>query len=375
MTMRTAGTLAVGILVLAALLAAGCGGPSLRAQEAVTVGVLVPLTSGVPGAARAVQQGAQLAAEELSGGGSGGATTTLIVEDDRGSAEVASRLFDGMVRRKVVAVVGPLTDRSVTAVAPAAERARVPLISPGATGTIPYSGSSVFRTSLPASAQARVLAEYARSGQRIKDVSVIHEGNDYGTGVAMAFAQRLRELGGEVVGTRLYRDGESDFSRHANGVVADGADAAFIAGYPDEGARIIQQLRARGFNGPILGSDALYSVDLVEWGKDAVDGVLLPAAFVASEPIPAVQDFVGKYRRRYNQTPDHFAAQGYDAVKILAFVVRRGGRTPQAVRAALQGLRRFPGATGEITFDKWGAPERPVAIARVKAGAFVVVRR
>jgi branched-chain amino acid transport system substrate-binding protein len=376
MTMRRSETLSTAVLILVALAAAGCGGSSLRAQEAVVVGVLVPLTSGVPGAARAAQQGALLAVDEVSGSGSAaGATMTLVVEDDRGSPEAALRLFDQLLQRKVVAVVGPLTDRSATAVAPVAERAHVPLISPGATGTIPYAGSSVFRTSLPAPAQARVLAEYARSTQRIKHVSVIHEGNDYGAVVAMVFAQRLRELGGEVVGTRLYRDGERDFSRHANGVIADGADAAFIAGYPDEGVRIIQQLRARGFTGPILGSDALYSPDLIEWGQDAVEGVLLPAAFVATEPIPAVQDFVGKYRRKYNQTPDHFAAQAYDAVKILAFAVRRGGRTSDKVRTALQGLRRFPGATGEITFDQWGAPERPVAIAYVKAGAFVVVRR
>ncbi|MCL6431313.1 MAG: ABC transporter substrate-binding protein [Anaerolineae bacterium] len=154
--------LPMGVLRVVALAAvsAGCGGVPLRAQETVTVGVLAPLTSGVPAAARAAVQGATLAAEEARGGT--GAAVVLIVLDDRGSAEQATRLFAELLDRQVVAVVGPLTDLTTAAVAPQAERAGVPLVSPGATGTMPYAGSSVFRTSLPAAAQARALAEQTR---------------------------------------------------------------------------------------------------------------------------------------------------------------------------------------------------------------------
>lgn len=373
--MRNGGYHAITLALLAALAAAGCGGSALRAQEAVTFGVILPFTSGVPGAARAAHQGARLAAEEPVGGGASGATVTLVVEDDRGSPDEAARLFSRLIGRGVVAVVGPLTDLTATAVAPIAERAKVAVVSPGATGTIPYAGSSVFRTSLPAQAQARVLAEYLVQTRRARRVSVIHEGNDYGTQVAMAFSARLRELGAEMVGARLYRDGQTEFTRHVNGVIADGADAVFIAGYPDEGARIVEALRTHGVRGLIVGSDAMYSADLLAWARDAAEEMLVPAAFVPGEPIPAVADFVGKYRRRFNETPDHFAAQGYDAVKVLLFAARRSGRDAAALRSVLQGLRRFPGVTGEITFDRFGAPERPVAIARVRAGAFEIVRR
>jgi branched-chain amino acid transport system substrate-binding protein len=361
-------------LVLA-LGAAGCGGASTRAQEAVTVGVLVPLTSGVPTAARSAQQGAQLAADEVNSAPGGGATLVLIVEDYLGSPTAASRIFTQMVERRAAVVIGPLTDFALTAVAPLAERAGVAIISPGATGVIPYSGSSVFRTSLAAHAQARVLAEYVVRTELIRNIGIIHESNEYGGAVATAFAQRLQELGGTVVGTQLYRDGDTDFTRQALDTIAGGADAAFIAGYPDEGALIVRALRAHGFTGPILGSDALYSTDLLAWAGEAAEGVLLPAAFVSTERVPAVQEFAGKYRRKYGQAPDHYAAQAYDAIRIAAFAAKRGGRTPEAIRTTLRGLRRFPGATGEITFDRFGTPERPVAIARVKHGAFEIVQR
>ena len=367
----------IGTVLIAGLMASGCAGTLLRAQETVSVGMMVPLTSGVPAAARAAMQGATMAVEELNAaGGLSGASITLAVEDDRGSVDEAVRKFDQLAGRKVLAIIGPLTDAAAAAVAPLAERAGVVLISPGATGTIPYSGSSVFRTSLGAQAQARALADFLVQTKRARRVSVIHEGNDYGTLVALAFTRRVRELGREVVGTRLYRDGDTNFERHATGVVADGADAVFIAGYPDEGALILTALRSRRVQVPIAGSDALYSADLLEWARGAAEGIYLPAPFVAGEPLPAVQDFVGRYRRRYNhETPDHYAAQAYDAMKILASVIRRSGRNPAAVRSGLQGVRRFPGVTGEISFDRFGIPDRPVAIATVHAGQFALVRR
>ncbi len=375
--MKNAGIGWIGTILIAALAASGCAGTSLRAQETATLGMMVPLSSGVPAAARAAAQGATMAVEEINAaGGLSGATITLVVEDDRGSTDEAVRKFDQLARRKVLAIIGPLTDATVSAVAPLAERAGIVLVTPGATGTVPYSGSSVFRTSLGAQAQARALADFLVQTRRVRRVSVIHEGNDYGTLVALAFSQRVHELGGEIVGTRLYRDGDTNFERHATGVVADGADAVFIAGYPDEGALILTALRSRGVQVPVAGSDALYSTDLLTWAKDAADGIFLPAPFVASEPLPAVQDFVGRYRRRYNnETPDHYAAQAYDAVKLIASAARRSGRNPMAVRSALQGVRRFPGVTGEITFDRFGIPERPVAVATVHAGQFTLVRR
>ncbi|MDR7484312.1 MAG: ABC transporter substrate-binding protein [Armatimonadota bacterium] len=363
-------------VALAGALLAGCAGPRIGAGETITIGVLAPLTSGVPAAARSAVWGATLAADEINaGGGVVGATITLLVLDDRGSTEEVERAFAQMLQRRVVAIVGPLTDATATAVAPMAERAGIPLVSPGATGTIPYAGSSVFRTSLPAPAQARVLADYLMGMRRARRLTIIHEGNDYGTLVARAFAERVRGSSREIVGTRLYRDGDEDFTRHANGVVADGADAVFIAGYPDEAALILQALQARGVRAVVAGSDALYSQDLVRWAGAAADGLVLPAAFVPTEPLPGVQEFVGKYRRKYGEMPDHFAAQAYDALKVVAFAIRRGGRTPAQIRAALQGVRRFPGATGEITFDRWGAPDRPVAIAVVREGQFELVQR
>ncbi|MGQ0550024.1 MAG: ABC transporter substrate-binding protein [Armatimonadota bacterium] len=374
--MSVRATIGIGLTVAIALGVTGCGSRAIRAQDAVSIGVLAPLNSGVPAAARAAVQGATLAAEEVNAaGGIGGASLSLVTLDDRGSAEEAAKHFEQLVAQRAVAVVGPLTDATAIAVAPIAERAKVVVISPGATGTIPYAGSSFFRTALSAESQARALAEFVVRIKRARRISIIQDGNEYGTLVALAFSQRIHALGGEVVGTRYYRDGESAFERHATGVVADGADAVFIAGYPDEGAPILAALRARGVRVLLIGSDALYSPDLIYLAKEAANELHLPAGFIATERLPAIQKFVSAYRKRFNEPPDQYAAQAYDAVKLIVAAVRRGGRDPATIQESLRGLRRFPGVTGEITFDRWGAPDRSVAIVQVQAGRFELVRR
>ncbi len=369
-------TIGIGLTVAIAIGVTGCASRATRAQDAVSIGVIAPLNSGVPAAARASVQGATLAAEEVNAaGGVGGGSVSLIILDDRGSPDEAARHFEQLVAQKAVAVIGPLTDATSMAVAPIAERAKVVVISPGATGTIPYGGSSFFRTALPAESQARALAEFVVRTKRTRRISIIQDGNEYGTLVALAFSQRIHALGGEVVGTRYYRDGDTAFERHATGAVADGADAVFIAGYPDEGAPILSAVRARGVRAVMIGSDALYSTDLLYRAKDAANELYLPAGFIVTEPLPAIQKFVGAYRKRFNEPPDQYAAQAYDAVKLLVAAIRRGGRDPSTVRASLHALRRFPGVTGEITFDRWGAPDRSVAIVQVQAGRFELVRR
>ncbi len=369
-------TIGIGLIVAIAIGVAGCGSRAIRAQDAVSIGVLAPLNSGVPAAARASVQGATLAAEELNAaGGIGGGSVSLTVLDDRGSPDEAVKHFEQLVAQKVVAVIGPLTDATSIAVAPVAERAKVVVISPGATGTIPYGGSSFFRTALPAESQARALAEFVVRTKRTRRITIIQDGNEYGTLVALAFSQRIHALGGEVVGTRYYRDGDTSFERHATGAVADGAEAVFIAGYPDEGSLILTALRARGVRAVVIGSDALYSPDLLYGARDAANELYLPAGFILTDPLPAIQKFVTAYRKRFNEVPDQYAAQSYDAVKLLVAAIRRGGRDPSTVRDSLTALRRFPGVTGEITFDRWGAPDRSVAIVQVQGGRFELVKR
>ncbi len=362
------------LLLPALLLITACGPRMTTAGTAVSVGLIIPETSGIPSAARAVAQGAELAVSEINAErGIPGRRLTLVTGDDRGIPEDAARLVELLTAQGVVAFVGPVIDAAVIAASPVAERLRVVLISPGATTPLPYGGHYVFRTALPARAQAQALAGYLADALRVRRIAIVHDSNEYGTMVALAFEEAARSRGMTITSRRLYRDGDTDFARHVRGVVEEHAQALFVAGYPDEAAVLIRQARAAVRGLIIAGSDALYSEDTATWGGAAANDLYVPAGFVPETPLPLVRAFVGRYRDRYGRAPDQYAAQAYDAIRILAFALRRAGPDRQKVRDVVATLRRFPAVTGELSFDRYGDPVRDVIITRISSGRFVTV--
>ncbi len=358
------------------LLQVACSQSLNPASTPIGVGLIVPLTSGVPAAARSVVEGAELAAEEVNAaGGVQSRRLTLATVDDHGVPEDAVRLFEQLAGQGVVGVVGPVTDAPTIAASAAAERLKVVLISPGATAVLPYGGHFVFRTALPAKTQAQALARYLTGDLRIQRIAIIHDSNEYGTSVAMAFAQAATARGATITSQRLYRDGDKDFTRHVKGTLEERAQLIFLAGYPDEGALVLRQFRSAGSTLTLAGSDALYSTDIPAWAGEAAEGLYVPAGFVPDTRLPVVRTFVTKYRTKYGREPSQYAAQAYDAVRLLVAVLRRAGDQRAKIRDGIAGLNRFPGVTGDLSFDRWGDPVRDVTIARLKGGTFAAVQR
>ncbi len=369
--MKDTGRRSWAFLLLGLVLLTACG-PEGGSSGAIRLGLIVPHSSDIPGIARAVSEGAELAVAEINQGrGIHGRRLTVLATDDRGDPAESARLVADLAAQGVVAILGPVTDGGVIAASPVAERARVVIISPGATAPLPYGGHFVFRTAVPAGTQARAMAAYLVDRLRARRIAVVHDSNEYGSLVALAFEQAVREREGIITSRRLYRDGEKDFSRHVRGVIAERAQALFVAGYPDEAALLIRQARAAGRGLIIAGSDALYSEDTATWAGAAANQIYVPAAFLPTVPLPLVRSFVAAYRKAYGRSPDQFAAQAYDGVKLIGVALRRAGTDRERLRDAIAALRRVPGVTGELSFDARGDPVRDVIITRVSGGRFV----
>lgn len=369
--MKVTGRRSWAFLLLSLVLLSGCGGGAASAS-AIRLGLIVPQSSDIPGIARAVSAGAELAVAEINDGrGIQGRRLTVLATDDRGDPRESARLVAHLAAQGVVAILGPVTDGGVIAASPVAEREKVVIISPGATAPLPYGGHFVFRTATPARLQAEAMAAFLVDRLSARRIAVVHDSNEYGSLVALAFERAVREREGIITSRRLYRDGEKDFSRHVRGVLTERAQALFVAGYPDEAALLIRQARAAGPGLIIAGSDALYSEDTAAWAGAAANQVYVPAAFLPTVPLPQVRSFVTAYRKAYGRSPDQFAAQAYDGVKLIGVALRRAGTDRQRLRDAIAALRRVPGVTGELSFDPRGDPVRDVIITQVSGGQFV----
>ena len=78
------------------------------------------------------------------------------------------------------------------------------------------------------------------------------------------------------------------------------------------------------------------------------------------------------FAARYGSIPDAYAAQAYDAIKLLGYAIQKAGTTvPEKVAQALYATKGWNGVTGSHTFDENGdMVQKPMDFQVVHNGKF-----
>jgi len=95
--------------------------------------------------------------------------------------------------------------------------------------------------------------------------------------------------------------------------------------------------------------------------------------FFAKSPAPAVQEFVRRYQMRYHEEPDLFAAQAYDAMRMILSALQQGARNGRQVGEYLGGIRLYPGVSGQTTLVPGGPAQKQPVIVKVQGGKLIQV--
>ena len=76
------------------------------------------------------------------------------------------------------------------------------------------------------------------------------------------------------------------------------------------------------------------------------------STFFPGDPRPEVQDFVRRYRAKYDQEPDSFSAGSYDTMVLFAALCDQFGTTREAMQAGLLAIKDVPSVIyGKVAFD------------------------
>lgn len=355
--------------LLAAMLLAACGGgddpAAQRTKRAAGTGEIV-VGAAWSWADRGDDilygKGLDLAVEELNAaGGVLGRPLRLLRVDDEESVDQGRIIAQELGRNPdVVAVIGHLHSYVTVAAAPIYDLSGLLLVSP--TVTTPeltqLGYGRVFRTVFNDTEVGRQMAQYALD-RGYRRMVIYYARNEYGRELANAFEEQAASRGAQIVNRESY-----DPNLDANPVAAEQTvstwssyefDAVFIAGQDAQAALLVSELRKRGIDVPVLGSDALATPVFIQRGGAAVEGTVLPAAFHPDAPDPEARAFRQAFERRYGMKPDAGAALAYDAMRVLAQAMREAKTTePDAVAAAMHRLTDFRGVTGAFRFDETG---------------------
>jgi branched-chain amino acid transport system substrate-binding protein len=376
----------LALLLLPAVLSAACGGDSdpasERARRAEEGSGPIVIGAAWPWAARKdilYAQGLELAVEQANAaGGVLGRPLELRRRDDQESVDQGRLVAQEFGKDPdVVAVIGHLQSYVTVPAAAIYDLSGLVMVSP--TSTTPELTTKgygrVFRTIFTDDEVGRQMARYALA-RGYRHPVIYYARNEYGRGLANAFEEEAVAGGAQVVSRESYDPSLTANPRSAEQTVSAWQnrefDAVFIAGQDEQGALLVAELRRRGVQAPVLGSDALATPTFLKVGGAAVEGTVLPTAFHPESSAPEVRSFVEAFRRRYGRDPDVGAALGYDAVRVLAEGIRAAhSAAPDKVAAALHGLKGWKGVTGAFTFGQDGDLEgMPVHKVVVRDGQF-----
>lgn len=378
---------AMAALMCAALLT-GCGGEKKQAADtgdSIKVGAAFELTGNVANYGKSTNEGLKLAIEEINKAGGVNGKKLAVVESDNKSepAESGNSVTKLITQDKVVAVVGPATSGCVNAATPISTANKIPHIAPCATAPNITNDNGkvkefVFRACFIDPFQGQVMAVFADKTLKVKNVAIFYDSSsDYSKGLAEVFQKTLEGKGGKIVAKEAFLGKDVDFKAALTKLKASNPEAIYIPGYYEEVSKIIKQAREMGINCPLIGSDGWESPKLAEIaGKDALKNCYYISAFNAKDEDKSVQDFIKKFKEKYQKDPDIFAMQGYNAGLILADALKRAGTTDGTkVAKAIAETKDLPVASGKLTFDANHNPVMPALVIGIDGGVPTLVEK
>lgn len=278
----------------------------------------------------------------------------------------------------VIVAVGPLTSSCAAAMLPPLNGARggpVALVGigntylgltrhgPGVEEGDPErlypSGLRSYLRTVPADdvqAAAAVMVAHRAGARR---PVVIHDDSTYGRGLATAFQEAARNLGGMTLTASASWDPKaSSYSALARSIRHRRADAVYVAGFSDNnGPRLIRDLRAGlGHEVLLLGPDGFdHANAIVEGAGELADGftITLPAANVRALPVHG-RRWAAQFRRRWAAQPCCYTVHAGQVMQLVLDAIAASDGTRAQVLRNLQRADVKGGLVGNFRFDRYG---------------------
>lgn len=378
-------TLIFGILIIASMLLAACGGGAQA--NVIKVGVIAELTGDIPAVGASCKNAAELAVKEINDAGGidiGGTkyTVELFIEDNAGKADQSASAASKLItQQNVVAIIGPNASRYAIPASEIAESSKVVLISPWSTnpkttlkGDTTEPKQYVFRAAFIDPFQGRVVAKFALDNLSAKKAAVLYDvASDYNKGIAEFFKATFEENGGTVVAFETYTTGDKDFSAQLTKIKDTAPDVIFLPNYYSEVPLQIQQAHRLGIDVPFLGSDSWGSSELITLCGTDCEGFYFSTHYAADAATPVATKFIESYKTTYGNTPDDVAALTYDSFGLLWNALKAAGKVDrESARSGMAMITNYEGVTGNMAFETGsGDPVKSAVILQVKGDKFV----
>lgn len=368
---------AVLALTLIALCFTACGGTGTKNSGSsytannteYFIGTTGPLTGDAASYGNSVNNGAQVAIEEINAaGGLNGVKFKFDMKDDKATAQDATNGYNALLEAGMQISLGSVTTDSCDAFGASAVEDNLFFMTPSASASKVIDGrDNGFRVCFGDPDQGTLAADDLAS--KYKNIGVIYNTSDtYSTGIYDAFKTEMDAKGVAFKSATFDAENNKDFSTQIEQL--KDCDVIFLPMYYQEGSLICKAATAKGCKADLVGSDGFDGIkDLID-SKTVTNKVKYITPFDADSTDATVSKFVKAYKAKYGETPDQFAADAYDAVYAIYTAMKAAGVNDvtispsdlcEKVKTAITASDfSLTGATGTMTWDATGACKKPL---------------
>jgi branched-chain amino acid transport system substrate-binding protein len=343
----------------------------------VKIGSASPLTGPQAHIGIDIRNGVQLAIEDANAAGVeiGGRKVRfeLVAEDDEANPTKAATVAQKLVDAKVVGVVGHFNSGASIPASKVYSDAGIPQISPSSTN--PKYTQQGFKTTFRVVAhddqQGPTIGRFATENLKAKKIAVIDDSTAYGQGLADAFEKTVKGAGAQIVAREHTTDKDTDFKAILTKIKGRGPDLIMFGGIDPQAGPMVKQMSELGIKAKYIGGDGMQTPNFIKLAGPASEGVMASMPGLPKEKMPGGDEFLKKYKAKYNQDVELFAPMGYDAVMVFVDSMKRAGSTDPAKFLPEIGKTNYQGVIGPIAFDEKGDLKNgPITVYVVKGSTW-----
>ncbi|MCJ7625390.1 MAG: branched-chain amino acid ABC transporter substrate-binding protein, partial [Anaerolineaceae bacterium] len=322
----------------------------------IKIGVSVPFTDSYGAYGRDIFNGVEMAVDEIED--VRGWRLAVESEDDKCDWDVGVVVAEQFTSDpNVLGVIGPMCSDAVIPASTVYDENHMVMISPSSSvSEVTARGyKSIFRVMPNDGQQVLAAVEFISQDLGVRSLAIAHDQSVYGEGIARAVREKFEAFGGTVTSY----EGIADFSDLIAVLLKADPGAIYWGGLDADGAGLVNQLRASGFEGVFMAPDGTKTEYYIEAAGGAAEG----SYFTVTSLVNATgyKEFEAAFTEKYG-SPVAYSSGSYDAARILlqaaeivAYVDDDGnlviGRKALAdqVRAT-----SFEGVSGHIEFTETG---------------------
>jgi branched-chain amino acid transport system substrate-binding protein len=369
----------LGFLTLTILSLVGLYFVQRQTEASVRIGALLALTGSGANYGKSLQQGIELAREQINrDGGIGGVPLQIIYEDSQGDAKTGVSAFNKLVSVDHVQVVLGSISGVVLAVAPIADQRKVVLVNTSAISPkiCDQATDFLFSVMVSGTEEAKFMAAAFARHHPAAPIAILFSNNSSGIDTKNVLEQDFRAASIPVVASEGYELNATDFRTQLAKIKASGAKYAYLIAFSSaEFARVLRQSKDLALDLQWYSYSGFETKETLDLASGAADGVIY--SYPASSPTEAtaVERFQDLYKSKYGSWADIYTVTSFDAVKRLAVILKEYGQTAADVKRGFNSQKSYEGLFGNLSFGAKQCFSPRLMWKTVKNGQYVAAEK